>query len=531
MAKSVLEYLGTGGASSYIVHYEIDMPSNFYPHGYLSREHILVYDENDVAIAFTWDTPTGNTITVDFLSGERFFVRGKTPRDELYVEWADGAVIHDRNLTAAHLQHLMIVQEIDDGFVFGIEDPDNSFLAVIFRGIRVPDEVEPINKEALLVPHVADRRLSIFSWDILGNILAVTYKELFDLIGGVVVGAGAGLTATSVTPGDVRIDVGQGIGMLVLPETINLAVPQNKMLYAMKDDLWVRPDAVDIVYTPQQDVGQDEFNVNEAIRINTALILALTSGARVRGNWDATANLPDIDALNKRSGDYWNVSVAGNTPLTPNPTSGITEPLTNWLAGEKALYGRIAIDGTSPIEYDEGWFRQPIPDYIPADNVLVHDNLGLGLAESSQLEHESARTINDAQDLTLDSHETRVTNNEANIATNTQGIAENLSHINTHHDEIVELQAEKEPLIDPKNTAFNKNFTDPVGVAATDVVPASDPRLSDSRPPTGHDHSAADVTTGILEHGRVPYAVVNATTAGKVRLTLSGNVLTIFTQD
>ncbi|RKZ88573.1 MAG: hypothetical protein DRQ39_02195, partial [Gammaproteobacteria bacterium] len=48
----------------------------------------------------------------------------------------------------------------------------------------------------------------------------------------------------------------------------------------------------------------------------------------------------------------------------------------------------------------------------------------------------------------------------------------------------------KEPIISPKNSAFNKNF----GSDAGDVCEGNDARLSDSRDPTAHSHAQSEVT-------------------------------------
>jgi hypothetical protein len=520
MAKTVIEYLGTGTATSYIVHYEIDMPSTFYPHGYLSRDHIMVYDEDDIAIPFTWDTLTGNTITLTHLNNERFFVRRKTPRDELYVEWEDGAILHERNMAAAHLQPLMIIQEIDDGFVFGIEDPDESLIPGILRGIRNPDEIEQIRLGSILVPQVAQRLESIFSWDAFGDIIAVPYETLLELIGGITIGAGDGLNTTTVE-GIVTLNVGQGIGMDIRAETTGLAVTQDSQLYAMKDTQWVRPDANDILYDSDNPTIPDG-TVQDAIRLSAFLILALTAGVRFRGVWDANLNVPNLSLENARTGDYWRVTVAGTTPLTD--PEGVV--INNWSVGESALWTNVDHDDDPETPNRAGWEQLPVAERLPADNIDVNQDVH-PLALTSQEEHEAAYTWNDAQDVRLADNEAAIGVNALAISDNAAAIGVNATAISANADAIAAntvLINTKEDAF-TKNTAFNKNF----GTAAGTVCEGDDARLADGRPPTAHTHVGTDITSDVpTEH--IPFAIVNGL-SGKVNLELSGSVLNIRTND
>jgi hypothetical protein len=493
MAKSVLEYLGTGGATSYIVFYEIDTPSNFYPHGYLNRDHILVYDENDVVIPFVWDTPTGNTITLTYDNGERFFVRRKTPRDELYVEWDDGAILHDRNLTAAHLQHLMITEEMNDGFIFGIEDPDNSLLPVIFRGIRVPDEVAPIDVKALLTPHIADRKDSFFAWDTEGNIWAIPVEDLLALIGGSTAQPGRGL-------------IGRNIGADVI--AFDVDAPADGLAYVIKDNVWIRPEASDILYDSDNETIPDG-TVQDAMRLMGFLILALTAGVRFRGTWDAATNTPDLDNELRRTGDYWRVTVAGSTPLTD--PDGII--ISSWSVGESALWSDVDHDDDEQTPNKVGWNQLPVAERLPADNIDVDQDVH-PLALTSQEEHEASYGRDVTQDGRLDLTEADILANAAQIATNVSDIASNAAAIAAN---LVLINANTLALDGKSDTGHTHAYGDITGKPAT-------------FPPSTHNHTAAETTSGIFAGARIPFAIVNGA-SGKVNLELSGNVLNIRTSD
>ncbi|RLC09881.1 MAG: hypothetical protein DRI24_21105 [Deltaproteobacteria bacterium] len=80
----------------------------------------------------------------------------------------------------------------------------------------------------------------------------------------------------------------------------------------------------------------------------------------------------------------------------------------------------------------------------------------------------------------------QVTTNSTDIGNNAISIGDNASDIS---DNALAITT-KEPIITPKNSAFNKSF----GNISDTVTEGNDPRLSDNRDPNAHVHPQSDVT-------------------------------------
>lgn len=86
------------------------------------------------------------------------------------------------------------------------------------------------------------------------------------------------------------------------------------------------------------DSNLNSDNVKDALDELNTKIEQLSSQFRFRGTWDALTNVPDI-AIDPdlTSGDYWVVSVAGETPLDDGQGGFVT----GWTVGDRAIYVSI----------------------------------------------------------------------------------------------------------------------------------------------------------------------------------------------
>jgi hypothetical protein len=241
MATSIHKETGTGVPQVYDV---------LFP--YLAIEHVFVYATDadyNTELDYEWVSDTQIEV-LNALVGQEFFIQRKTSRDVLYVQWEDGAVLHDRNLQDAHHQHLYIAQEMDDGFIWGFEHPLDLPNSQLERSIKVP-ELEP-EIEAVLTPDVLNRAERIFTWDAQGNINALNHAEFLDLVGVLIPIAGQGMTQTLVQGNLVILDVGAGAGLGSNANEMFLDNRQDNLAYVRKNLEWIRTSWLDLADKPTE---------------------------------------------------------------------------------------------------------------------------------------------------------------------------------------------------------------------------------------------------------------------------------------
>ena len=89
-------------------------------------------------------------------------------------------------------------------------------------------------------------------------------------------------------------------------------------------------DAIDSIFTPNTGVvNASSANLATGAQIQTAINTALTGVLQFQGTWNASTNSPTLTSSVGTSGDYYIVSVAGNTNL-----NGITD----WEIGDWAVF-------------------------------------------------------------------------------------------------------------------------------------------------------------------------------------------------
>lgn len=92
--------------------------------GYISRDFVYVYSGTDHAtykdqVRYHWisDTQVQLDESSDYPAGVQINVRRVVPRDRLIVDFEDNGRLGEKSVDASNLQPLMILEEIDDGFV------------------------------------------------------------------------------------------------------------------------------------------------------------------------------------------------------------------------------------------------------------------------------------------------------------------------------------------------------------------------------------------------------------------------------
>ena len=89
-------------------------------------------------------------------------------------------------------------------------------------------------------------------------------------------------------------------------------------------------DAIDSIFTPNTGVvNASSANLATGAQIQTAINTALTGVLQFQGTWNASTNSPTLTSSVGTSGDYYIVSVAGNTNL---------DGITDWEIGDWAVF-------------------------------------------------------------------------------------------------------------------------------------------------------------------------------------------------
>ena len=107
MAQTIRTETGTGSPSVYNVDFDL---------GYLSRDHIYVYQGDDYTTQLSYTWINDGQIQVGVPAGELFLIRRVVPRNEPINDYVDGAWLIEKNLDASFAQALMITEEILDGY-------------------------------------------------------------------------------------------------------------------------------------------------------------------------------------------------------------------------------------------------------------------------------------------------------------------------------------------------------------------------------------------------------------------------------
>lgn len=87
--------------------------------GYLRKEFIYVYSGDDYQnqLNYSWVSSSQIELDAPVPAGVSFHIRRVVPRDEPINDYEDGAILVAKNLDASFAQLLMILEEVDDGYV------------------------------------------------------------------------------------------------------------------------------------------------------------------------------------------------------------------------------------------------------------------------------------------------------------------------------------------------------------------------------------------------------------------------------
>lgn len=112
MALTVRTYTSDGIRTIYPIDFDL---------GYIRQEFVYVYAGSDTEFETQLDYSWINTSQIELYSplnaGESFKIRRVIPRDEPINDYEDGAVLRESNLDDSFVQALMILQEIEDGYL------------------------------------------------------------------------------------------------------------------------------------------------------------------------------------------------------------------------------------------------------------------------------------------------------------------------------------------------------------------------------------------------------------------------------
>jgi len=205
------------------------------------------------------------------------------------------------------------------------------------------------------------------------------------------------------------------------------------------------------------------------------LAAAVAAGLTFKGNWDALANVPALASGVGTQGDYYRVSVAGNTNL---------DGITDWKVGD------------FPIFVNGAWMKWDNTEKV----VSVFGRDGAVVAQVGDYTHAQLAAIGD-NDHHNKSHAHDGVDGSGTVAhsdTTGQGTDDhhNEDHAGRHAtgqpDALTPGSIGAEPAFS-KNEAFNKDF----GSAGNTVCEGDDARLSDSRDPNNHASNHTDGTDDI----------------------------------
>lgn len=110
MAATRLDRVGDGSTTVYDVTFTL---------GYMREEFVYVYlasQQYTTQLRYTWINSTQIELDAPLPTGTKFHIRRVVVRDQPVNDYEAGAILRENNLDDSFLQHLMIQEEIADGY-------------------------------------------------------------------------------------------------------------------------------------------------------------------------------------------------------------------------------------------------------------------------------------------------------------------------------------------------------------------------------------------------------------------------------
>lgn len=111
MAATRLDREGDGSTTVYSVTFSL---------GYMRKEFVYVYlasQQYTTQLGYTWINSTQIELDAPLPAGTKFHIRRVVVRDKPVNDYESGAILRENNLDDSFLQHLMILEEIEDGYL------------------------------------------------------------------------------------------------------------------------------------------------------------------------------------------------------------------------------------------------------------------------------------------------------------------------------------------------------------------------------------------------------------------------------
>lgn len=174
MAKTIRSYESDGLKTLYPIDFDL---------GYLDRTHIYVYLESaspSEQLSYTWVNSTQIELDESVQLGITFNIRRIVPRDAAVNNYVDGAVLKEKNLDDSFVQALMILEEIEDGWI----EVEGTFLVNVdidLQGNKLLNVSEPTeDTDGVNKKYIVDNFVDI-TGDTMSGPLDMTNNQLLNL--------------------------------------------------------------------------------------------------------------------------------------------------------------------------------------------------------------------------------------------------------------------------------------------------------------------------------------------------------------